>query len=534
MDDEGSLVTTHERLPEPLLRELTALLGDEHVSVDEADLEWAGMDFTGGYRLGAAASRMCRPLAVVRPGSTEEVRELVLWAGRHNVPLIPRGAGTGVMGGVVPLRPAVVVDLGRFKDLIVHADDLLVEAGAGVTVAEVDAALRRHGLALAHDPWSATIATVGGAIGTDAVGYLGGRWGSMGDQVVAVEAVLPDGRVLRTRRVPKPTAGPDLRALFAGSQGTFGIVTRAWLRAIGAPEVMLFRSYRFRGFEPAFHAVVALWRANVIPDMLDFADDHPRALDLPPGYEDADGRTGLLHLGFFGVEEEARGRLAAADRILRRYEARDLGEEPARQFWDRRHEVAEQHALPILRARDARRRWRMAAYDYFDLALPASQVIPFRREALERIKADPRFRAGETGLWGRPEVFSLLVIYKGKHDPGPVSEADLYDMAESGKAGAAKIAPTDWTLEDAEAMRELMADLLRMAQARGGNMECLHGTGLKLLHLLDDEFGESLDVIRQLKAALDPRGLMNPGKWGEVDSLREQPVANGRYQASRA
>src|SRR5690606_8488296 len=166
--------------------------------------------------------------------------------------------------------------------------DLLVEAGAGAMLAAVDAVLRRHGLALAHDPWSVGIATVGGAIGTDGVGYLAGRWGSMGNQVVAVEAVLPDGRVLRTRRVPKPAAGHDLRALFAGSQGTFGIVTRAWLRAIGVPEVMAFRSFRFRGFDPAFHGVVALWRAGVVPDLLDFTDDVPAVLELRPGYEDED------------------------------------------------------------------------------------------------------------------------------------------------------------------------------------------------------------------------------------------------------
>ena len=543
MDGEGSLVTQSSHLPEPLLRELTGLLGSDHVSVDPADLEWAAMDFTGGYRLGRAGARVRRPVAVARPGSTEEVRQLVLWAQRHRVPLVPRGGGTGVMGAAVPLQPAVVVDLTRLNDVVVHADDLLAEAGAGATLAAVDAALRQHGLALAHDPWSVGIATVGGAIGTDGVGYLGGRWGSMGDQVVAVEAVLPDGSILRTRQVPKPAAGPDLRALFAGSQGTFGIVTRAWLRAIGAPEVMLFRSYRFRGFEPAFHAVRALWRAGVIPDLLDFTDDDPAVLELPPGYEDDDGRTGLLHLGFFGMEEEARGRLAAADRIVRAYEARDLGDEPAREFWERRHEIAEHFAVPILRARDARRRWQQAAFDYINLALPASQVIPYRREALARIKADPRFQAGETGLWGRPEVFSLLVSYAGRSGGGhdghgihPVAPPgdDLLLAAEPGAAAVSVEPPTEWTAEDAAAMEELMHDLLRMAQARGGNMECLHGTGLKLLNLLEAEFGTGLHVIRRMKAALDPHDLMNPGKWGELGPAPAGDAAPGGPGAAAA
>ncbi|PZN08817.1 MAG: FAD-binding oxidoreductase [Bacillota bacterium] len=526
MDGEGSLVTQSASLPEPLLKELCDLLGAHHVSVDPHELEWAAMDFTGGYRLGRTGQRARRPLAVVRPGDVEDVRQLVVWAARHRIPLVPRGGGTGVMGSAVPQQPAVVVDLTRLDDIVVHPDDMLAEAGAGATLAAVDAALRRHGLALAHDPWSVGIATVGGAIGTDGVGYLAGRWGSMGQQVVAIEAVLPDGQVVRTRPVPKPPAGPDLRALFAGSQGTLGIVTRAWIQAIGAPEVMLFRSYRFRGFEPGFEAVRALWRAGVIPDLLDFTDDYPAAVELPPGYEDDLGRTGLLHLGFFGAAEEARGRLAAADRIVKRFDARDLGEEPAREFWERRHEIAEQFALPILQARDARRRWQQGAFDYINLALPASQVIPYRREALARIAADPRFYAGETGLWGRPEVFSLLV--SAAH---PAAAQAAGGAAGAGSAGAGGPESTgvgaasadepgpwaaEWTPEDAAAMEQLMHDLMRMAQARGGNMECLHGTGLKLLPLLQDEFGPALDVIRKIKRALDPLDLMNPGKWGET------------------
>ena len=496
MDGEGSRGTEPVALPEALRRELCDLVGAHHVSVDPHDLEWAAMDFAGGYRLGRTGRQARRPLAVVRPGDTGEVRQLVLWAERHRIPLVPRGGGTGVMGSAVPQQPAVVVDLTRLDDVVVHPDDLLAEAGAGATLAAVDAALRRHGLALAHDPWSVGIATVGGAIGTDGVGYLAGRWGSMGQQVVALEVVLPGGQVVRTRPVPKPPAGPDLRALFAGSQGTLGIVTRAWIRAVGVPEVMLFRSYRFRGFDPGFEAVRAMWRAGVIPDLLDFTDDVPAAVELEPGYEDDLGRTGLLHLGFFGLAEEARGRAAAAARIARQFDARDLGDEPARRFWERRHEIAEEFALPVVQARDARRRWQQGAFDYINLALPASQVIPFRREALARIAQDPRFRAGETGLWGRPEVFSLLV------------------SAAAGEAGgdAWEVA---WTAEDAAAMEALMHDLLRMAQARGGNMECLHGTGLKLLPLLADEYGPALDVIRKIKGALDPLDLMNPGKWGE-------------------
>ncbi|MBT9259094.1 MAG: FAD-binding oxidoreductase [Clostridiales bacterium] len=472
-------------MSEVWISELKSLLGETHVSGDPLDLEWATYDFTGDDRLGAKKAWAQRPLAVVWPGSTEEVAEVLRWAEERKVPLVPRGGGTGVMGGAVPLKPSVVVDLSRLDDIAVHAENLLVEAGAGARLGDVQRALRPYGLMVAHDPWSQGIASVGGAISTDGVGYLAGRFGSMGQQVVALEAVLPGGRIIRTRLSPKPSAGPDLRALFIGSQGTFGIITRAWIRVIPLPETMIFRTYRFRGFEPGFRAIVRLWREGVVPDLLDFGDDTPEEQEVSPGFEDEEGRTGILHLGFFGLKEEAWGRFAAARRLLEEGEVRDEGEEPARRFWEERHALAEEEALPILKSRDPVRRAQMGHLEYLNLALPIGEVLPYRREALDLLKGERAFRAGETGIWGRPEVFSLLIL------------------------------PRDGETYDREGFSRLLEELLRRAQRRGAAMEYIHGTGVKLLPLLKEEWGPSLEVIHRLKKALDPSDLLNPGKWGE-------------------
>lgn len=482
-------------LPSGWLAELEECVGPDGVVTDPREREWAAEDAAGRYRLADLAARARPVLAVVRPDGTEAVAAVVRWAARRGVALVPRGAGTGVMGGAVPLRPAVVVDLGRLDDVAVHPEDLLAEAGAGALLADVDAALRRHGLMLGHDPWSVAIATVGGAIGTDGVGYMAGRWGSMGDQVAAVEAVLPDGTVVRTRPV-KPVAGPDLRALFVGSQGTFGIVTRAWLRAVPVPERQRFAAFRFRGFEEGFRALLALWRTGLRYDLLDFGDGPPEWYDLPPGLEDADGRTAVLYLGAFGPEEESKARLAVARRVLAAAGARELGPEPAEAYWRDRHAIAERYAREVQAPRDARgRREGQAGFDYLNLALPPSRVIPYRRRALERVRRERGFRAGETGIWCRPEIFSLVV-------------------AEDGAAGGRRRAgPRSGA--DPERMRRLMEDLMRLAIAEGGNAECIHGPGIKLLPLLAEDLGPGLGVIRRLKACLDPAGVLNPGKWGE-------------------
>ena len=176
----------------------------------------------------------------MQPATADQVADILRWASQEKVAIVPRGAGTGVMGGAIPLRPAVVLDLTRLDDVAVHAEDMCIEAGAGATLAALARAAEEHGLMFAHDPWSVSMATVGGAIATNGMGYLFGPYGKMGDQVLAVEAALPDGTVLRTRPTLSGGPGPMLHKLFAGAEGVLGVVTRAWLRGVagsGEPAV---------------------------------------------------------------------------------------------------------------------------------------------------------------------------------------------------------------------------------------------------------------------------------------------------------
>src|SRR5439155_4158928 len=136
-----------------------------------------------------------------------EVATIVRWAAEARVPLVPRGGGSGLMGGAAVLGPAVVVDLRRIDGVQVDPDACLVRAGAGARLARVDAACAEHGLMLGHDPWTVEVATVGGVLGTNGLGYLGARAGSAGAQVRAVEAVLAEGRIVRTRPAPARSVG---------------------------------------------------------------------------------------------------------------------------------------------------------------------------------------------------------------------------------------------------------------------------------------------------------------------------------------
>lgn len=208
-------------------------LGREAISWDPADLEryiWDALRPSRGF---ASFDRLApQPRLVMRPQSSEEIAAAVRLASAHGLAVVPYGGGSGLMGGAIPLRPSLVVDLTSMgRVLEVSPEDRTVKVQGGAILAHVERQLNHHGLMLGHDPWSLPIATVGGAISTNSLGYRGSKYGAMGDQVLGLTAVLPDGRILRTRAVPKASAGFDLKQLLIGTEGCFGIVTEAVLRA---------------------------------------------------------------------------------------------------------------------------------------------------------------------------------------------------------------------------------------------------------------------------------------------------------------
>src|SRR6266545_5176336 len=167
----------------PILQEM---FGSEHVLVAPEARAAFARDALRPHRGFADMIAMeQRPLAVVRPGSTEEVVRLVTLARQHHVPLVPYGGGSGLMGGALSVRPGIVVDMKRMdKVLEIDTQALTVRVQSGACLRPLGEKLAEHGLLLGHDPWSITIATMGGAIGTNGLGYLDGRYGSMGTQVL--------------------------------------------------------------------------------------------------------------------------------------------------------------------------------------------------------------------------------------------------------------------------------------------------------------------------------------------------------------
>jgi alkyldihydroxyacetonephosphate synthase len=456
-----------------IANKLAALIGPERVSVDPRKMDEIAWDALSLGRLHPRQQpELALPLCAAAPTSTEDVRRIVAFANAEKVPLLPYGGGSGLMGGALSIRPSIVVDLRGMNRIIdVDTEARSARAQSGVVLEALDQRLNQAGYILGHDPWTVPVATVGGAISTNSVGYRAGVYGSMGDQVLGLEAVLPNGETLRTRAVEKSSAGIDLNALFIGGEGCFGIITEATIRIFLQPETRLLHALLFESFKSGYLAIQEMFQQGLRPALLDFGDS------------DEKFRGGaMLYLGFEGIKESALAEEARALSVCRLHGATPLPQQEAERFWRDRHAIARRF---LRNRRERRERGKDGIYrDWIHVALPGSQVLPFREAAIKIVERRG-VRMHESGLWIQPELFSMPMIIE---DDG-ARDAQLV-------------------------LQETVEELLRLVHQMGGSMEYTHGVGVKLAPLMAEEHGYGLEVLRQIKKTLDPNNIMNPGKMG--------------------
>ena len=452
---------------------LAQIVGPDNVMADPYDLDRYSADALTPFRAFGAEQAFERMAdLVVRPGSTQEVSKVVSLAKRLSIPVVPYGGGTGVMGAVLPVRGGIILDLKRLDQILeINPKDLTATVQAGVVLENLVNALAEHGLMPGHDPYSVPIATVAGTISTNGVGYRAGAFGPMGDQVVALEVVLPDGRIMNTRPVPKYSSGPNLNHLFIGTEGTFGVITGATIRVFRLPEAQVFATAAFDSFDQGFDVAAELLALGIRPTLLDLTEEHGSV---------------QMYLLFEGYREGVAAQEKRAMQVCAQFGGRDIGPESTLDYWEYRHESGENYKRSVL-GQPRQVRWdrpQGRSFDYLHMALPISRVLEYRRRC-DDIMAGSGVRVREYAIWSRPELFSMMM------SPELGSDDNFR-----------------------ENLARVVEQVLTLAQDMGGVMEYCHGVGVKLNHLLSREMGVGHDVLRSLKQALDPANIMNPGKLG--------------------
>jgi glycolate oxidase len=449
------------------LDELAAALPGGRVVTDPDIIEAYSRDHA------AAVAPPGRARCLVSARTTGEVAATVRWASEHGVPVVPRGAGTGLAGGAAAVDGCVILSLARMNAIreLDPADELAV-AEAGVLNADLDRAAAAHGLMYAPDPSSYEISTIGGNLATNAGGLRCVKYGVTRDAVLGLEVVLAGGRVLRTgRRTVKGVAGYDLTSLFVGSEGTLGVITSATLRLRPRPsEPPATVAATFPSFGAAARAVTAILQARLEPSLLELLDRVTlRAID------------DWKHLGFGDAQALLIAQADTGDAARRAAVMRQLCTEHGAVAAEVSDSEAESRQLLDLRRLAGLATERLGAMLVEDVCVPRSR-LPDMVGRIERAAA-------------RHGVLIATVAHAGDGNLHPVF---VFDRDEP------EVPASVWAAAD---------EVFRAAIDLGGTLTGEHGVGAIKRRWLAAELGEdSMAVHRAIKAALDPDGLMNPGK----------------------
>ncbi|RVV98627.1 FAD-binding protein [Mesobaculum littorinae] len=446
------------------LDKLTSLLGDRLVA-SKAELDQHSRSET---HFAAAA-----PDAVAYPETTEEVQALVRICGEHGLPVTAWGAGTSLEAQALATSGGVVVDFARMAAILeINPEDMDVRVQPGITRETLNTELRATGLFFPVDPGAN--ASIGGMAMTRASGTTAVRYGTMRDNVMGLEVVLADGRAIRTgSRARKTASGYDLTGLMVGSEGTLGLVTELTLKLHGQPEAVSSAVCAFADIGPAVEAVIATIQSGINMARIEFLDSDTVAacnaaskLGLP--------ETPHLMVEFHGSEAAVAEEAARFGEIAEEFGATGfawstLAEERNR-LWAARHQAY----WSILQSRPG------TTAIVTDICVPLSRLAQAVEETRADIAASP-IPGPILGHVGDGNFHAILLVRQGD--------------AEEMRA--------------AEALSARMAD---RALSLGGTVTGEHGVGLGKLGYMEREHGEGWAVMAELKRALDPGNLLNPGK----------------------
>lgn len=481
------------RLTDEDIARLAGIVGDEHVSRAPVDrlLRAAGRSTPDLLR--RRATVQSAPDAVVVPGTSDEVAAVLAWCADADVAVVTYGGGTAVTGGLAPLdgghRAVISLDVRRF-DGLVDLDEVsrIATLGAGVTGPHAEELLAGHGLSLGHFPQSFRYATVGGFAVTRSSGQASAGYGRFDEMVVGLTLVTPSG-ILRLGPVERSAAGPDLRQLVLGSEGTFGVVTEVSLRVHPVPDAVVAQAWRLPDFASGAAAVRTVARSDARPTVLRMSDEAETAVNLAsPDSIGADGAPAgcLLITRFEGTDRDCADRRARVADLLTAAGATDLGPDPA-QAW---------------------------AHGRFD--------APYLRDALLAIGVGCETLETATTWSGvealRTAVSDALTTTLGADD-GPFEASPalvLCHISHTYATAASLYFTVVYRLDERDPIGQW--GVAKEAASRAivdhrGTITHHHAIGTDHRAHLAAEIGDlGVEVLRSVKATLDPTGVMNPGK----------------------
>lgn len=440
------------------------------------------------------------PDAVVWVKEVKEVVKLLRFCSEKEIPVIPFGGGSGVCGGTVPVNGGIVVDL-KLMDKIRNLNELslLVEVEAGANGERFERMLNKMGYTLGHFPSSMYCSTVGGWVSTRSAGQASTLYGKIEDMVVALEVVLPDGSVLRTKETPRGATGPDLKQVFIGSEGTLGIITSVVLRIHPYPEHRGFSSFFFSDLSSGISAIRKIMRAGAKPAVLRLYDPVDTLITSMGTGEKKGGGFGekilkwiigspsmanrfigkfagkcLLIMVFEGTRRNVYTAQDIAREICKEEYGIHEGEKYAKEWFEHRYSVS------------------FGLSRIFSLGLFADTMeVASPWDRLENLYYEIKNAISKYAL--------VMAHFSHAYEDG----CNIYFTFVGGGKNPE---------ERRERYISIWNDAMEACLRAGGAISHHHGIGLLKRKWLKDEHGKGYEIIKSLKSIIDPKNIMNPGK----------------------
>ncbi len=455
-----------------IYKALEKIVGPEHITDRDTDRQ--------SYAYDATQIQAC-PDGVVFPGTTEEIASIMRLANTHQFPVVPRGAGSGMSGGSVPIQGGVVVVLLRMNRIIkIDVNNFLAVVEPGVITRDLQQAVEAEGLFYPPDPSSSHFSTLGGNLAECAGGGRAVKYGVTRDYVLGLEVVLPTGEILKTGvRTAKGVVGYDLTRLMVGSEGTLGIITEMVLKLIPLPEARQTILAFFDQMALAAQSVVEIFRAGILPSTLEFMDHSSIScveeylhLGLPTQAQ------ALLLIEVDGDREAVARQGETIQRLCRQTGAKGVKRaatpQEADELWKARRAISP--ALFRLRPHKINE----------DIVVPRDKIP----EAIDRFE----------GIGRR---FELLIVSFGHAGDGNIHVNVMFDGKKP---------------EEKKRAQEAVVEIFQTVLDLGGTLSGEHGVGLTKAPFLSLELDPvSLALMKKIKDLFDPNHILNPGKIFPID-----------------
>jgi glycolate oxidase len=425
-----------------------------------------------------ASEHSHRPSCAVWAETPEQVSEILKLADTERIPVIPRGAGTGLSGMSVPIKGGIVLDLNHMNKILkISIEDRLAVVQPGVVYDDLERALVPHGFFFPPDPASGKVCTLGGNVATNAGGLKGAKYGTTRDYVLGLQVVLTDGRIMRTgSKTMKSVSGYDMTRLLVGSEGTLGVITEITLKISPRPTATSTALATFGNLEDAGRALSETMYSGIIPSALEIlgrktilAINQNTDLGLP----EVDAIILVETDGY--TEEETDYQMNKVIKVFKKNNADDIkqakAKEEAKKLW-----TARKSAYAVL----ARIKTHFVLED---ITVPMSRIA-------EMLK----------GVEAIAERHNIQIATYGHAGDGNLHPQILYDGYDP---------------EQVKSMEAATAELFKLSIDLGGTLTGEHGIGLSKASFMTLEHDPvAMDMMRSIKKTFDPNNILNPGKMG--------------------